>query len=96
MFRETETNPQMSLFDNPADLMGKRKHELWALARCAWINLRRLVIFEAGMTPKGTTSGQNGFSFAISAILNTMSQTFAHLIFLFHHPVTSRNWAWTD
>ena len=24
MFRETETNPQMSLFDNPADLMGKR------------------------------------------------------------------------
>ena len=82
--------------NNKTRYRGKRKHELWALARCAWINLRRLVIFEAGMTPKGTTSGQNGFSFAISAILNTMSQTFAHLIFLFHHPVTSRNWAWTE
>ena len=33
MFRETNTNTQMSLFDNPADLMGKRavKKYDWAV-----------------------------------------------------------------
>ncbi|MCQ2149691.1 MAG: transposase [Bacteroidales bacterium] len=69
--------------NNKTRYRGKRKHELWVLARCAWINLRRLVIFEAGTAPGGTPSGQNGFFFAISAILKAMSQTFEHLYFLF-------------
>lgn len=37
MFRETETNPQMSLFDNPADLMGKRAVKKYEDPK-AWFN----------------------------------------------------------
>ena len=82
--------------NNKTRYRGKRKHELWAIARCAWINLRRLVIFEAKMAPNGTPYGRNGFSFAMSAILSTMSQTFEHLIFCFFHPSASPKWAWMD
>lgn len=82
--------------NNKTRYRGKRKHELWALARCAWINLRRLVIFEAGTAPEGTPSGRNGFFFAMSAILKAMSQTFGHLIFCFYSPAATRKRAWTD
>lgn len=82
--------------NNKTRYRGKRKHELWALARCAWINLRRMVIFEAGMTPEGTPSGQNGFHFAISAIKKTLSQTFGHLIFCFYTLAATRKWAWAN
>ena len=37
MFRETDTNTQMSLFDNPADLMGKRAVKNYEDPK-AWFN----------------------------------------------------------
>ena len=37
MFRETDTDIQMSLFDNPADLMGKRAAKKYDDPK-AWFN----------------------------------------------------------
>ena len=91
MFIETTANTQMSLFDNPADLMetcfrGRRKHELWAFARSAWINLRRIVLFQSKNAPEGTNGPHDGLLSAVLASLKTMSQTLEHLKLYFPGP----------
>ena len=91
MFIETTANTQMPLFDNPADLMetcfrGRRKHELWAFARSAWINLRRIVLFQSKNAPEGTNGPQYGLLSAVLASLKAMSQTLEHLKLYFPGP----------
>lgn len=79
--------------NNKTRYRGKRKHELWAFARCAWINLRRLVIFEGGKAPEGTYSGGNGSSFVVVLALMILPRTFKNLIFHFGRPFAVRGLA---
>lgn len=51
--------------NNKTRYRGQRKHELWALARCMWMNLRRIVIFE-------WKSAQKPFENAFSNVLATL------------------------
>ena len=78
MFRETNTNTQMSLFDNPADLMGKRAVKKYEDPK-AWFNLRRIVLFQGKNAPEGTTGAHNGPLSTLMVLLNAMSQTCVHL-----------------
>ena len=55
--------------NNTTRYRGQRKHELWTLARCMWINLRRIVIFEGKSTPK--LSG-NTFPSVLAALSRLM------------------------
>ncbi|MBQ0089875.1 MAG: hypothetical protein KBT27_11165, partial [Prevotellaceae bacterium] len=79
--------------NNKTRYRGKRKQELWAFARCAWINLRRLVIFEGGKAPEGTYSGGNGSSFVVVLVLMILSRTSKNLIFHFGRPFAVRGLA---
>ena len=73
--------------NNKTRYRGKRKHELWALARCMWINLRRLVLFQGKMTPEGPVGGQNGPLSTILSLLRSISQTLEHLKLCFYGPL---------
>ena len=72
--------------NNKTRYRGKRKHELWAFARSAWINLRRIVIFQSKNAPEGTTAPHNGTLSFLRALLNSMSQTCVHLKLYFSGP----------
>ena len=68
--------------NNKTRYRGKLKHELWAFARCAWINLRRIVLFQSKNAPEGVTGAHNGTLsplMAPAALVKTMSQTCVHL-----------------
>lgn len=71
--------------NNKTRYRGKRKHELWAFARCSWINLRRIVLFQSRNAPEDTIGDPNGLSPAISALLKVMSQTLEHLKLCFYN-----------
>ncbi len=79
--------------NNKTRYRGRRKHELWALARCMWINLRRLVLFQGRMTPDGPAGGQNGPLAAILRLASSMKQTFGHLKLHFFDIAVARCWA---
>ena len=72
--------------NNKTRYRGKRKHELWAFARSAWINLRRIVLFQSKNTPEGITETHNGALSALMDLLNSMSQTCIHLKLYFVGP----------
>ena len=65
--------------NNKTRYRGKLKHELWAFARSAWINLRRIVLFQGKNAPEGTTGAHNGPLSTLMVLLNAMSQTCVHL-----------------
>ncbi len=65
--------------NNKTRYRGKRKHELWALARCSWINLRRLILFQSTNAPEGTTGAHDSPLLALLALLKSFSQTSVHL-----------------
>lgn len=65
---------------------GRWKHELWAFARSAWINLRRIVLFQSKNAPEGTNGPHDGLLSAVLASLKTMSQTLEHLKLYFPGP----------
>lgn len=81
--------------NNKTRYRGKRKHELWALARCSWINLRRLILFQGQMAPEGGIGSPNGPVQAISAYLKALSQALAHLKLCLQTPATACLWALT-
>ena len=72
--------------NNKTRYRGKRKHELWAFARSAWINLRRIVLFQSKNAPEGANGPHDGLLSAVLAFLKTMSQTLEHLKFYFSGP----------
>lgn len=75
--------------NNKTRYRGKRKHELWALARCSWINLRRLILFQ----DQTATEGGNGSSLdPMSALINAMSRTLAHIKLCFCFPARAQLW----
>ena len=86
---QTEKNKR----NNMTRYRGKRKHELWALARCSWINLRRLILFQGQMAPEGGIGRPNGPVQAISAFLKAMSQALAHLKLRLQTPAPACLWA---
>ena len=79
--------------NNKTRYRGKRKHELWAYARSAWINLRRIILFLSKSAPEGGIGGPNGPVPAISAFREAMSQTLAHLKLCLYIPASARLWA---
>lgn len=79
--------------NNKTRYRGKRKHELWALARCSWINLRRLILFQGQMAPEGGIGSPNGPVQAISESLKAMSQVLAHLKLCLQTPAPACLWA---
>lgn len=79
--------------NNKTRYRGKRKHELWALARCSWINLRRLILFQGQMAPEGGIGSPNGPVQAISAYLKALSQALAQLKLCLQTPATACLWA---
>ncbi len=64
--------------NNKTRYRGKRKNELWAFARCAWINLLRTLLFQGENIPEGTIGTSNGLLSTLSALLRIMSQTLIH------------------
>ena len=72
--------------NNKTRYRGKRKHELWAFARSAWINLRRILLFQGKNAPEGITGAHNGTLSPLMALLNAMSQTCVHLKLYFSGP----------
>lgn len=72
--------------NNKTRYRGRRKHELWAFARSAWINLRRIVLFQSKNAPEGTNGPHDGLLSAVLASLKTMSQTLEHLKLYFPGP----------
>ena len=76
--------------NNKTRYRGKRKHELWALARCSWINLRRLILFQSKNAPEGGNGSPNGPVPAMSAFLKAMSQVLVHLKLCLYNPVFAR------
>lgn len=72
--------------NNKTRYRGKRKHELWAFARSAWINLRRILLFQGKNAPEGITGAHNGTLSSLMALLNSMSQTCIHLKLYFSGP----------
>ena len=79
--------------NNKTRYRGKRKHELWALARCMWINLRRLVLFQSRTAPEVPAGGRNGLISAILRLTASMQQIVGHLKLYFFDPVAARHWA---
>ena len=79
--------------NNKTRYRGKRKHELWAFARCMWINLRRLVLFRGKMAPEGHIGGQNDPLSAILCLLKGMKRILEHLKLCFVIPASARQWA---
>ena len=65
--------------NNKTRYRGKRKHELWAFARSAWINLRRIILFQSKNASGDATGAPNGPLPALTALLKTISQTCVHL-----------------
>ena len=63
--------------NNKTRYRGQRKHELWALARCMWINLRRIVIFEGKTTPKLSGNTFSGVLAALSRLLDCVGTFFS-------------------
>ena len=76
--------------NNKTRYRGKRKHELWALARCSWINLRRLILFQSKNAPEGGNGSPNGPVPAMSAFLKAMSQVLVHLKLCLYNPTFAR------
>ena len=76
--------------NNKTRYRGKRKHELWALARCSWINLRRLILFQSKNAPEGGNGSPNGPVPAMSAFLKAMSQALVHLKLCLYNPTFAR------
>lgn len=79
--------------NNKTRYRGKRKHELWALARCIWINLRRLVLFQSKTAPEGSAGGQDGLISAILRLASGMKRSIGHLKLYFCDPAVARQWA---
>ena len=57
-----------------------------SFARSAWINLRRIVLFQSKNAPEGTNGPHDGLLSTVLASLKTMSQTCVHLKLYFTGP----------
>lgn len=98
--RNKRNNVEASIFqlsfhtrNNKTRYRGKRKHELWALARCAWINLRRIILFQSETAPGGGNVARAGLLSTMPALINDMSQTFQLLKYYFYILYHPRLWA---
>ena len=68
--------------NNKTRYRGKQKHKLWALARCMWINLRRLVAFVGRICPNGFFSP----SIALTKLFSNLRQRIEKIFPRFNAP----------